>query len=370
VPGDKAAVEFIVTAPSHYKIISNGTLIEEKTLSNNRKRTHWKEEQPIPTKVMVIGVARFAIARVDSSYAIPVTAWVYPQDSAKGVFDYALADDILRFFESYIGPYPYKKLANVQSTTVFGGMENASAIFYGEKTVTGNRNSEALIAHEIAHQWFGNTATEKAFPHVWLSEGFATYLTNLYIEQKYGRDSFVKRLKDDREKVISFAKRSNNPVVDSTSDLMDLLNANSYQKGSWVLHMLRSEVGDENFKKIIQTYYQTYKWSNANTKDFQHIAEKVWGKNLAPFFNQWLYQPGIPELHIKTKIDKGEVKVEIEQKKNNFRFPIDVAIHLSEGTIQKHTIYVLEKETKFKLAVEGATRVVIDPETKLLFSNK
>ncbi|HEY0059288.1 MAG TPA: M1 family metallopeptidase, partial [Flavisolibacter sp.] len=186
IPGDKATVEFIVTTPAHYSVISNGLLVEEKKLNPDKKRTHWKEDLPIPTKVMVIGVAKFAVARVDSSYRLPVTAWVYPGDSAKGFYDYAIADDVLNFFESYIGPFPYKKLANVQSTTIFGGMENASAIFYGEKTVTGTRASEDLIAHEIVHQWFGNTATEKNFAHLWLSEGFATYLTNVYIEAKYG----------------------------------------------------------------------------------------------------------------------------------------------------------------------------------------
>jgi aminopeptidase N len=183
-PSDKATVEFLVTAPSHYRIVSNGALKEEKVMGNNKKRTHWFEDIIIPTKVMVIGAADFAVTRVDNSYHIPVTAWTYKADSAKGVFDYSLGDDILRFFENYIGPYPFNKLANVESKTIFGGMENASAIFYSESSVTGNQSSEALMAHEIAHQWFGNTATEKNFAHLWLSEGFATYLTDMYIEQK------------------------------------------------------------------------------------------------------------------------------------------------------------------------------------------
>jgi aminopeptidase N len=165
-PSDKASVEFIVTAPSHYSVIANGLLVQEKILPGNKKITSWKEELPIPTKVMVIGAAKFAVRRVDSSYSVPVTAWVYPQDSAKGAYDYAVADDILKFYSNYIGPYPYKKLANVQSKTIFGGMENANAIFYAEHTVTGKRNTEDLIAHEIVHQWFGNTATEKHFSHL------------------------------------------------------------------------------------------------------------------------------------------------------------------------------------------------------------
>ncbi|HVG12711.1 MAG TPA: M1 family metallopeptidase [Flavisolibacter sp.] len=366
IPADKATVEFIVSAPSAYSVISNGLLVEEKNLSADRKRTHWKEDLPIPTKVMVIGVAKFAVARVDSSYRLPVTAWVYPGDSAKGFYDYALADDVLYFFESYIGPFPFKKLANVQSTTIFGGMENASAIFYGEKTVTGTRASEDLIAHEIVHQWFGNTATEKTFAHLWLSEGFATYLTNVYIENKYGRDSFVNRLASERAQVVAFAAENVNPVVDSVSPLMDLLNANSYQKGAWVLHMLRQQVGDSVFKKIIQTYYQQFKWNNADTRDFQKVAEAVCGKNLQTFFEQWLYKGGIPELQIQTKIDEDKVKVTIVQQQGDFRFPLEIAV-VFEGKTNKYTVPVEGKETNFKLELKGVKSVVIDPACKLLY---
>lgn len=369
VPSDKATVEFIVTAPSHYKIISNGLLVEEKELANNKKRTYWKEDLVIPTKVMVIGAADFAVKRVDSSYHIPVTAWVYKQDSIKGTYDYSLGDDILRFYENYIGPYPYKKLANVESKTIFGGMENANAIFYAESTVTGTRKSEALMAHEIAHQWFGNTATEKNFSHLWLSEGFATYMTDMYIGQKYGVDSFQKRLQEEREEVIQFAKKSNQPVVDSISDYMDLLNANSYQKGAWVLHMLRNEVGDSSFKKIIRTYYNQYKFSNADTRDFEKVAQQVTGKDLKWFFDQWLYQPGIPQLKIEMKADGDDFKLNIKQGDVTYRFPIDVNILGNLGTGNfKERFYVDSKEAEFKIKTKGPFRVVIDPDTKLLYS--
>ncbi len=368
-PADKATIEFVVTAPIHYKIISNGTLLSVKDLTNNKRRTHWKEESLIPTKVMVIGAADFAVKRVDSAYSIPVTAWVYKKDSAKGIYDYELGDDILKFYESYIGPYPFKKLANVQSKTIFGGMENAGAIFYGENTVKGDRSSEALMAHEIAHQWFGNTATEKSFAHLWLSEGFATYLTHLYIEHKYGVDSFQKRLKEDRNLIIAFSKRNNRPVVDSISGYMDLLNANSYQKGGWVLHMLRQETGDSLFKKIIRAYYKLYKYSNADTRDFQQVAEKVSGRNLNWFFDQWLYGTGIPKLELKWKKDDDGIKIEIEQKgKNIFQMPFQIEIITGSGKRILQIIHLKEKEFKIKFPVpEKVTDVRFDPYKQLLF---
>jgi aminopeptidase N len=253
---------------------------------------------------------------------------------------------------------------------MFGGMENASAIFYAENTVTGTRKSEALLVHEIVHQWFGNTATEKSFAHLWLSEGFATYLTDVYIEHKYGRDSFAKRLQDEREQVIKFAKNSARAVVDSTANYMDLLNANSYQKGGWVLHMLRNEVGDSVFKRVIQTYYSRYKWSNADTRDFQKLVEEVSGKDFKVFFDQWLYRPGVPELHIKKDIGKDGLKLDIVQGNNLYQFPLEITVIMRNGPSRKHTIPVFEKETNFKLNVPGAVSVKIDPDCKMLFFQK
>lgn len=371
VPSDKASVEFIVTAPSHYRVISNGLLLEEKNLSDNKKRTHWKEDLIIPTKVMVIGAANFAVKRVDSAFHIPVTAWVYKQDSTKGFYDYALGDDIIKFLEGYVGPYPYKKLANVQSKTIFGGMENANAIFYAENSVTGDRKSEALMAHEIAHQWFGNTATEKSFAHVWLSEGFATYLTNMYFEKKYGEDSFQKRMESDRKEVIEFVKTSRQAIVDSTSELMDLLSPNSYQKAAWVLHMLRNEVGDSNFKKIVRSYYEQFKFKNADTRDFQKVAETVTGKDLKWFFDQWLYQPGVPQLKIDMEADGNDFKLNIRQGERIYRFPIDIQIIGNLGTASfKERYYVDSKEKEFKIKTQGPFRIVVDPEKKLLYEEK
>jgi aminopeptidase N len=295
---------------------------------------------------------------------------VYPQDSTKGFYDYAVAPSIVKYFSDYIAPFPYRKLANVQSKTIFGGMENASAIFYAEKTVTGDRSSEALIAHEIAHQWFGNTATETTFAHLWLSEGFATYLTDIYMENKYGRDTLRHRMQGERETVLHFAARSDKPVVDSLSSPMDLLNANSYQKGGWVLHMLRQEVGDTVFRKILQEYYEQYKWRNAGTRDFEAVAERVSGKELTQFFDQWLYRGRVPRLNIKTSIEKDAVSVHIGQDGTLFAFPIEVGLVMGDGTMQTHRVDVSAKETDVKIPAPGVTKVLIDPATKLLFARK
>ena len=374
-PADKASFEFIITAPSHYRVISNGILTEEINLADNKKLTHWKEEIPLPTKIMAIGIADFAVKQFpDSPENIPVSAWVYRRDSTNGFNDYSAAPAILRFLSGYIGPYPYKKLANVESKTIFGGMENASAIFYSEGTVTGKSENESLIAHEITHQWFGDMATEKNFAHLWLSEGFATYFAHIYIESKYGTDSLNKEMQKDRDEVIEFAKAWNKPVVDSVSSYMQLLNINSYQKGSWILHMLRRRLGDSVFHQIIRSYYDIYKGKNADTKDFEKIAEKISGKNLSDFFQQWLYTPGIPQLSIQWHYNKkaNELSVTVTQsQKRIFQFPLQLEIESQTQKDKTVTIGISKQKETFKFKVEKKLlHFTIDPFTSLLFDGK
>ena len=327
---DKASVEFIVTAPDHYQVVANGLKMEETNLPNHLRLTHWKEEVPLPTKVMTIGVADFAVNYVGNIDCIRIDSWLFPQDKDTGFTRYAMAKNILPWYIKHIGPYPYKKLSNVESKTIFGGMENANTIFYYEPSVH-LPSLEQLMAHEIAHQWFGNSASEKDWQHVWLSEGFATYMTHLYLESKYGADSLNRRMLSDRDKVTAFSKKRNTPVVDATAsnNLLDLLNRNSYEKGGWILHMLRRKIGDSLFWNGIQTYYKTYAGSNATTEDFQNIIEKLSGQNLKTFFKQWCYTVGQPQLNIQWSYDslKKSVIIKVEQLQNNlFEFPLEIGL--------------------------------------------
>ena len=373
-PADKATVEFVITAPEHYQVVANGVQIEETSLGNGFKLTHWKEDTPISTKVMVIGAADFAVnlAGVVNGN-IPVYSWVYPENKDKGFYDYEMAKDILPFFINNVGPYGYKKLANVQSKTRFGGLENANTIFYSESSVTGTRKSEGLLAHEIAHQWFGNMATEKSFSHLWLSEGFATYFTILYFENKYGKDTAIKMLKEDRQKVIAYSKESKKAVVDTEeTDYMKLLNPNSYPKGGWVLHMLRGELGDSVFWRSIRKYYATYAGSIADTRDLQKVFEEVSGKDLKQFFDQWLYTTGQPELDIKWKYDATEkfITVDITQLQGKpFSFPLSLKFNSSsESKVEK--IYVKDATSSFKIkADKKPVSLIADPNTELLMKS-
>ncbi|RCH54737.1 M1 family peptidase [Mucilaginibacter hurinus] len=360
---DKAAVEFVVKAPSKYRVIANGVKNGEFKKGSYRV-TAWKETVPIPTKLMVIGVARFAVKNHGTITGIPIYSYVFPQDTSAGFKSYAYAKEVLPFLINKLGPYAYKKLANVQSKTKWGGMENASAIFYYENSVD-DKEIEALVAHEIAHQWFGDAATEKTYRDVWLSEGFATFLTHYYHEHKYGTDSLNQRLMADKKKIFGFEKERRTPIVDSlhAKDYTDILNANSYQKAAWVLHMLRRKLGDTVFWQGVRAYYAQYKNSNAGTADFIAVMEKSSGQNLQQFFTQWLHTPGHPVLKVTfdTTTESGKLLIKITQQQDFlYDMPLEYIVNH-----EKHTITIKERSSTIKVPLP-VTEIGFDPDVNSL----
>ena len=373
-PSDKATVQFSVQAPNHYQVIANGEFMGKSDANNSDVIYEYSSTVPLPTKVMVIGIADFKIQNSASSAGVSLSSWVYPENEQKGFYDFEMATTIMPFFVFYLGQYEYEKLANVQSTTRFGGMENAGCIFYDENAINGKRTCETLLVHEIAHQWFGNSATEKEWKDIWLSEGFATYFTNLYIEEVKGKDAFRAQLQKDRSKVIQFTKNYNHPIVDTSyTDLMDLLNPNSYQKGAWVLHMLRRKLGDELFKNGVIAYYREYRLSNASTTDFQFVMEEVSGVDLDQFFQQWLYNSGHPVLSIQGKASKKSICFVLQQTQTDllFTFPITVELTLKNGKKILKVIEVNEKNEVVKFETPSSVKSwKLDPFVDVLFELK
>ncbi len=369
-PSDKAVVEFLVQAPEHYQVVSVGTRLEEFR-AGGRVFSHWKTAYPLSTKMMVIGLSPFAVQHLTSASGIPVSSWVYPQNKEEGFLDYATAIQPLDYFESYVAPYPFRKLANVQSKTVYGGMENASCIFYHERSVSGEQRIENLLAHEIAHQWFGDAVSEMDWHHIWLSEGFATYLTDLYIEHMHGRKAFVASMLDEKGQVLRFARHRLAPIVDTTLPVSArLLNKNSYEKAGWVLHMLRRELGEETFRECIQVFYERFKYGNALTEDFLEVVEEVSGKEYAGFFQQWFYVAGHPVLSYTWK-NKGkglEFHVKQHQEQHVFQFPLEMEISGNAGQSVRKTVEVKAREESVSFTLPfKAKQLILDPDTWLLY---
>lgn len=370
-PTAKASCTFDITAPDHYKIISNGVKVKETNI-NGSIRSIWMQSMEIPTKVMVFGAADFSVQAVDTIHDIPVTSWIFEDDAKKGFKDYAVAKDVLNYYIDLIGAYPFDKLANVQSKTRYGGMENASCIFYSEKSVTGKQEAEDLIAHEVAHQWFGNSASEADWHHIWLSEGFATYLTELYLEDKYGTKVLQKDMISMRNNIIDFIeKQPKSPIIDlSITDLNKLLNTNNYDKGAWVLHMLRVKIGDDLFFKTLREYYEKFELGNALSSDFQKVAEEVSGQDLASFFQQWLYRPGIPIIEYRWEYDlknhRLDIKTKQKQKTGNYNLSIATQIFYKNGTSEKISFDISDKTQQIYFDILEVEKLIIDPDIELL----
>ena len=337
-PYDKATSEFVVTAPSHYQVVSNGLQVELTDVPGGRRRTHWKNSVPIAPWLYVLGAARFAVQRVGTFDGKPIETWVYPQERDAGFADFATpTKDVLAFYSEYVGPFAYERLANIQSNSVSGGMEAASAILYSENSVTGTGSVRwrNVVIHEIAHQWFGNAVTESDWDDVWLSEGFATYFTLLYIEHAYGRDEFRRGLESSRKSVMAYD--SLHPaytiVHDNLSRMEDVTSSQTYQKGSWTLHMLRGVVGQDAFQRGIRSYYQRHFNGTATTADFRRAMEEASGRELGWFFEQWLYRPGQLRIAGSWTYDARakQVRVLLEQRQgdeNLIRMPIEIGVYM------------------------------------------
>lgn len=374
-PSDKASVTFSVVAPAHYHVVANGALDTVITVNTHFNKTIWKEKIPISTKLMVIGAADFVVGNDTNCNDIPVNAWVFRENKEQGLENYKYGTKALRYFSDLIGPYPYEKLAHVQSKTRYGGMENASCIFYSENSAISDHSQENLMAHEVAHQWFGNSVTEQNWHHLWLSEGFATYLTHIYKQHYYGEEKFKDGLNSDRERVIRYAKRNLAPIIDTTvNEYIRLLNTNSYQKASWVLHMLRHKLGDENFFKGLQKYYADYKNSTALTDDFKNVMEEVSGKNLAVFFTQWLKQAGHPVLKWnweQTSDSELQLNIVQTQEDSEFIFPMQIAAIYENGMQENFELNINQKKVSVKLPVKHKIESIkLDQNINLLFEEE
>jgi len=377
-PHDKATSEFIVKAPSHYKVVSNGLLQEESDLGNNTKLTHWKQSVPVSSWLFVLGVADFAVKYVDQFQGKSIQTWVYAKNREAGFYDFdEPTKKVLEFYSNYVGPYAYEKLANIQTPSVNGGMETSSAIFYGEDLVTGKREERTrnVVIHEIAHQWFGNAVTETTWDDAWLSEGFATFFTLLFIENEYGKDEYTKGILKAKKTVYDLSAKmpAFSIVSDRTAEKEVVTSGITYQKGAWVLHMLRNLIGEAAFKKGIQNYYATYFNANTSTDAFIVEMEKASNKDLKLFFKQWLYQPINPAINASWNYDATTQKLKIhlnQTQGDQFLFTVPVEMGYYKKGDTKPTLLTLNlknKEQDFTFSVKNSIdKLELDPRNVLL----
>lgn len=234
-----------------------------------------------------------------------------------------------------------------------------------------NEGLEQVIAHEIAHQWFGDSVTESTWADLWLSEGFATYFAGLFVQKYDGEDAFRDYMKRAADNYLTYEKQTRTPIHDTeTEDLMKLLNANNYQKGAWVLHMLRTQLGDESFFRGLRIYYMAHHESTANSDDLRQALEKASGKNLKEFFARWVYGTGHPryELSWAWQSKTKTVRLVLKQLQAEASFSDALPVDLISGKVTRRVIV----QPKGKQSVQeyqlkqAPSSIQVDPDNTIL----
>lgn len=370
-PSDKATINLSVEVGPGAKVIANGDLVKVDTLPYGNTTWRYRLDRRVSPYNFVFGAGKLAVTRLEdggcATRCIPVSVWSYRQDSAFAVQSFAKAPAMLDYFASLIGEFPFNSLAHVQSTTTFGGMENATAIFYDTKMYKARNVGEGLIAHETAHQWFGDAVTEADWHHLWLSEGFATYLAHMWTEHSKGQEAMRAEMKQDASQIFK-SKSTSRPIIDvEATDLLGLLNTNNYQKGSWVLHELRGLIGDSAFVHTLREFYRTRRDSTALSSDFAALASAQAGKDLNWFFTQELTQPGYPRLSLDQNFKKGKLTLTIRQVQ-----PAEWGVRRIPALVvdidgARYSVNVAEQTTRFTTSTKKAPgKVVLDPDGRWL----
>lgn len=373
-PSDKATVSFMIEAQPGRQVIANGVFESD----DDPTIWKWVNPEPIPTYTMVIGAAEFVVERLGGACpghdepCAEVTTWLFPQDTAAAAVSFRRAADMVVYYSDLIAPFPYRKLAHVQASTLYGGMENVTAIFYPQDALAAGENIELTVAHETAHQWFGDAVTESDWNHLWLSEGFASYFAALFFEEADGIGRFREIMGEYRSSYLASRSPEMEIVGREEDNLFLLLNTNNYYKGAWVLHMLRARLGDDVFFEGIRHYYQTFEHGTALTDDLRHSLEAVSGEDLNDFFDQWIYRPGHPQLAFEWSWDEAAkiVEVQIQQVQPEqwpaFEAPLVLEFQIASGPVRLRTD-VSGRRTVARFDLESEpTSLEIDPMGEIL----
>lgn len=369
-PNDMATSEVIATVNSRFTAVSNGRLVGSSEDKARKTRTfHWRQSLPHSSYLIMLAAGEYAVLR-EKAESVPLEYYVYPWhlEDARACFEDT--PNILRFFNEKIGvAYPWEKYAQVLCNNfVVGGMENTSATtLMDESTVYDARarvdgTPTSLIAHEMAHQWWGDLVTCIDWRHLWLNEGFASYFDQLYHEHARGRDEFDYQVyKSQLSGIDSDRRDGRKPIVSVGS-----YGTNLYPRSAAVLHMLRFVLGDELFWKAIHDYATAYRHRPVETNDFKRSVEETTGFNLHWFFDQWVYRAGYPKFEItETWSDSaGAVLLRVRQTQTMdsltgvFRTPVDVELWAGNRAAT-HRVEIMSADTTFMFPCVSRPEMVI-----------
>ena len=383
-PNDKFTTDIRVTADSALRTVANGRLVK-RTKRGARTTWLWRLETPQPAYLVSLAVAPYVETRAKAA-GVPLRFYAFPGQARAARRLYGRTGDMMKVFSRLFGPYPWREYSQVVvSEFTWGGMENTGATTLTDKAIMDDRAAldlsyEGLVAHELAHQWWGDLVTCRGWHHNWLNESWATFGENLYNEAAYGEDAAAwDRIQKTSQYLAQDFGQYRRPIVtDRYGYPMDLFDRHAYEKGSLVLTMLRDELGDEAFFRGAQLYLGRHAYGFADTHEFRRALEDASGRDLVWFFDQWVFQAGYPELgaHWRHAGRAPEIELVLAQQQDTsaggpaatpvFRLRLEVEVVGTRGT-RRSTITMTGAKQTFRLPVAGRPiRVAIDPRFRVL----
>jgi len=384
-PNDRATTEMIATVERPFTVIGNGELVEVDERPDGRRTYHWRMDVPHTTYLVSVAIGEL-IKVSDEWRGIPVDYYVPPSDDAEARARRSFGDTpgILEYYSTATGrPYPYAKYAQAAVIDyMWGGQENISATTQTARTLHDARaaldfTSEGLVAHEAAHQWFGDLLTCEDWSNAWLNEGFADYFTALYKLDAHGDDELAMEMDDLRARYLAEASQKyQRPIVTRRyADPVDMFDSHTYEKGALVLHMVRYLLGEEGWWKGIRSYVERFAGRTVTTADFQSAMEAAAGVSLGALFDQYVYGAGHPELKVKWdwQPETRQVHLEVRQvqkldaQTGLFSFPLEVAmVGEKETVVRRVPVAAREFQDLYVQSEERPRTVVLDPQGWIL----
>jgi aminopeptidase N len=380
-PNEKFTSEVTCRVPDGMTVISNGRLVsQDRDPATGLTAFHWSQEQPHANYLISL-IAGYFKSLKDKHNEVDLGFFTPPSEFNEASNSFRDTRDIMAFYEQEIGlPYPWPKYCQTcVNDFVAGGMENTSATTLTDSTLfsaaTENiRDSDGLIAHEMAHQWFGDLVTCKDWASIWLNEGFATYYQVLYDGHKNGHDSMLLSLYNNARTVFGVTDDKNPIVRRDYDDPGDMFNYLAYPKGAWVLHMLRSQLGPDLYRRCIKTYLERHRYGNVTSEDLRSVIEELSGRSFDQFFNQWLYHAHYPELQADYAWDEKSKLAKLTLRQTQtlgdkvllFNTPLTIRFKGKFGSVDR-AVELRTQSEDFYFPLDSAPDIVrLDPEYTLL----
>jgi aminopeptidase N len=381
-PDDKATTEQFITVDKGETAIANGELVETIENADGTRTFHFK--MPIPHSTYLTSFVVGNYAKFSDSYKnIPLGFYMYPgTDPSVQARAYGKTKEMMNVFENLTGvDYPYNKYdQTIVANFNFGGMENITATTMADTEILFNPPETVvdLVSHELAHSWFGNLVTCKNWSELWLNEGFATFMEAAYREKIYGRDDYLRKIREDAAQyfVDDTTGKNRHALFNQAADPKDdsIFDVTTYQKGGAIVHTLRETVGSENFWKAINIYLNRHKLQNVESADLQKVMEEVSGKDLNWFFKQWVYAAGYPKLNVKQTYNTSTKRLNLTVTQTQaidkitpsaFILPMEIEIVSANGT-KTEKIEVTKRIENFSIKVDGKPqKIVFDKNEKI-----